>query len=67
MVYYVSESGRYVVSSGGTWIPGSYDSERAAKYACRFTDRELQSLQDELQGRAITFEMLQQLRRARPR
>lgn len=53
----------WVISSGGTWLPGCYDSERAARYAFRFKDAELQRLQDSVNpGGIITFDMLQRLR-----
>ncbi len=96
---------RFSISSCQVWRPGIYDSERAARYAFRFRDADLQALQDrcnaegearyiachgeaalrdlrarmeaanysgevmaeadrELSGPAITFEMLQALRRA---
>jgi hypothetical protein len=59
----------YVISSGGVWLPGAYDSERAARYAFRFPDEDLQRLQSEVNARepdvskrVISFEMLQQLK-----
>lgn len=76
---------QYQISSRGCWRPGVYDSERAARYASRFHDEDLQALQDSinaplppgydydrdvefreaamLHAPAITFEMLQELRR----
>ncbi len=58
------ENGHYVISSHHVWVPGSYDSERAAKYAFRFTDEVLRGLQESVNpGGVITFEMLQSARR----
>lgn len=58
----------YAISKDQVAIPGCYDSERAAKYAFRFSNKELQTLQDEVndrepdyEKRVITFEMLQAL------
>ena len=56
----------YVISSRQVWMPGAYESERAARYAFRFTDAELQALQDSVNpGGVITFVMLQEARRAK--
>lgn len=50
----------FVISSGHVWLPGCYESERAAKYAFRFTDEQLRKLQDSVNpGHIITFKMLQ--------
>jgi len=58
----------YVISSNQVAAPGCYDSERAAKYAFRFRDQDLQLLQDHVneseadhEKRVISFEMLQSL------
>lgn len=54
----------YQISSHDVWRPGVYDSERAARYAFRFDDGDLQALQDSVNpGGIITFEMLRGLRR----
>jgi hypothetical protein len=53
----------FVISSRGSWVPGVYEDRRAANYAFRFGDDNLQSLQDTLNGGMISFEMLQDLRR----
>jgi len=54
----------YVISSHQVWLPGSYASERAARYAFRFRHADLQALQDSVNpGGTITFTMLQDLRR----
>lgn len=62
----------FVISSHGVWLPGCYDSERAAKYAFRFPDEDLQRLQGKVNAREsdvsrrmISFEMLQELARER--
>lgn len=58
--------GLYVISSHMVWRPGVYDSERAARYAFRFNDSDLQSLQQSVNpGGVITFEMLKGLRSGR--
>jgi hypothetical protein len=62
--------GGYVISSNNVWLPGSYESERAAKYAFKFSSRVLQRLQDKANERAggeggvITFADLQDAGRA---
>lgn len=56
------DNGQYVIASGGAWVPGSYESERAAKYAFRFPNEVLQRLQDSVSPGAITFKMLQEAR-----
>lgn len=62
----------FVISSHGVWLPGCYDSERAAKYAFGFSDEDLRKLQDNVNAkehdivkRVISFEMLQELARDR--
>lgn len=67
-----TDEGSYVVSSHRVWVPGIYDTERTARYALRFNDWDLQLLQDKINAgetdwrkRVITFEMLQELRRAK--
>jgi len=52
----------FVISAYGTWRPGTYDSKRAARYASRFSDEALQSLQDGLKGGSISFESLKSLK-----
>lgn len=61
---------RFVISSDQVAIPGCYDSERAARYAFRFPNAELQRLQDTIndaepdhEKRVISFEALQALRK----
>lgn len=69
MIYPV-DSG-FVISSQSVWMPGVYANRRAANYAFRFSDDELQALQDRENaanggnGGVITFEMLQAVAKAR--
>jgi hypothetical protein len=57
-------NGHFVISSGGTWIPGAYEDERTAKYAFRFPDQVLRELQESVNPNGvITFTMLQEERR----
>lgn len=51
----------FVISSGGSWLPGAYADERAARYAFQFSDAKLQSLADK--GEVITSEMLREAAR----
>jgi len=44
MIYKVERG--YVVSSGDFWLPGLYESEKAAARAGEFKRRDLQALQD---------------------
>lgn len=37
----------YVISSRGTWLPGVYESEKAARVAFRLPDSVLASLQEQ--------------------
>lgn len=59
-----TDDGTFVVSSKSSWIPGCFDSERAAKYAFRFTIFQLQKLQNEKNKTSgvITFKDLQELK-----
>ena len=65
MAIHKTDYGDYVIASYRVWRPGVYDTERAAKYAFRFSDEVLERLQDEV-GREnkITFEILQAEARA---
>lgn len=57
------DDGTYAISSRHVWRPGIYESERAARYAYRFSDEELQALQDSVNpGGVITFAMLRGMR-----
>lgn len=54
-IYKVSEGGEpptYVISSGGAWLPGSYEDRRTANYAFRFPDDVLLRLRDQAKTRA---------------
>lgn len=56
--------GEFVISSGGVWLPGCYESERAARYAFRFPNATLRRLQETVNpGGVITFQMLQDERK----
>lgn len=41
----------YIISSGGVYLPGVYESEQAARYAFRFPNKALHDLQDEINAR----------------
>jgi len=62
---YKTDNGTYVASSSQVWIPGCFEDERTAKYAFKFTDEQLQNLQNEKNKTThiITFTDLQKLRR----
>ena len=62
MIHKVGDN--YVISSHGTWLPGSYADERAAKFAFKFPDEVLLKLQASVNpGGVITFEMLKDAKR----
>ena len=67
MIYHVKESGAWVISSHDVWLPGSYETEKAARYAFRFDRSQLASLQDQKNemaggsGGVITFDDLKRL------
>ena len=61
MIYKVAEG--YAISSGGSWLEGCYEDERAAKYAFRFPDKALHELQQKVGAGVITFGMLQDKRK----
>lgn len=64
----LDEKELYTISSGHAWLPGVYESRRAALYAFRFANETLQRLQDAANaggGRVITFADLQSAREAR--
>lgn len=46
-----TDNGTYVISSGGCWLPGAYDSRLAAYFAFRFSGEALQRLQDAANAR----------------
>ena len=41
------DGGTFVISSRHQWLPGRYESKRAANYAFRFTDSVLWELQQQ--------------------
>jgi len=55
----------FVISSHGVWLPGVYESKRAARYAFRFMGKELEGLQSEKNKTTsiITFEDLKNIRK----
>lgn len=63
---YKNDLGAFVISSQQVWLPGVYESERAAKYAFHFPDEDLSTLQgqaNERGGGVIAFADLQSYRR----
>lgn len=60
MIHKVSDG--YIISSGGSWKPGVYDSERTARYAFRFKDDVLQRLQDSKYGNIISTSDLKSIK-----
>ena len=46
MAIYQTRDGAFVISSHQVWIPGIYEDERTARFAFRFSDDTLQTLQD---------------------
>jgi hypothetical protein len=56
-----TSDGTFVISSRGCWLPGVYATERAGRYAFRFTDEQLSGLTERIcagEGRAITSDDL---------
>lgn len=41
------EDGTCVIGSGGLWLPGCYEDERAARFAFRLPNEELARLRDQ--------------------
>lgn len=65
-----ADGGGFVISSHQVWLPGVYEDERAARFAFRFADAELQSLADKVcatEGRLITSADLRSARTEQPR
>ncbi len=64
-VIYPVDNG-YIISSGGVWLPGVYASERAARYAFRFSYDDLVRIHASRGGagtyRPITVECLHEWR-----
>jgi hypothetical protein len=61
------DDGTFTISSHAMWLPGIYDSERAARYAFRFSNETLQQLSDRIcavhgENRAITTDDLKAAR-----
>jgi hypothetical protein len=52
MAIHKLEGGECVIASGGLWLPGTYEDERAARYAFRLPNAALQRLQDNANARA---------------
>lgn len=67
MIYQTDNRDGFVISSGGTWLPGSFDTVRTARYAFQFRAEDLQALQDHAnktrEPRNITMQDLQEWRR----
>jgi hypothetical protein len=51
------DDGTCVIGAGGIWLPGCYESERAARFAFRISDDAKAELRDEAvkKGIAITW------------
>jgi hypothetical protein len=69
MIHKLESSPGYVISSRQVWLPGIYDSERAARYAFRFDDLTLAGLNDRIchirgENRPITMDDLRDSRQA---
>lgn len=64
---YETDRGSFVISSGGTRLPGSFATRQAALYAFQFRCEDLQALQDHANAtrepRNITMQDLQEWRR----
>lgn len=65
MIYGVEHEGKieYVISNGGGYLPGAYDSKRAAKYAFRFSREDLHEIWSKANNKAISFEQLQEFKK----
>jgi len=50
--------GQFVISSSGWWLPGVYETRKAANYAFQFENKTLRKLQDKTNGGVITTQML---------
>jgi hypothetical protein len=63
-------NGRFVIGSGGSWLPGAYQTRSAARYAFQFSDQELHELNERVcrfdgENRSITDDDLKTYRRPR--
>jgi hypothetical protein len=70
VIHKLESSPGYVISSRQVWLPGIYDSERAARYAFRFDDPTLAALNDRIchikgENRLITMDDLRGARAGR--
>jgi hypothetical protein len=62
-----TDLGDYVISSRGRWLPGSYATQAAARWAFQFRDETLAALCRKIngaEGRPITTEDLRAQKRA---
>lgn len=69
MIYPIRAGDGYVISSRSMWLPGVYETERAARYAFRFPVAALQQLTERIcwqdgEDRAITWADLRAAREA---
>jgi len=56
---YQTDDGAWVVSAHQVWVPGSFETERAAKFTLRLTVDQQYALRDEInikQDRLITWD-----------
>lgn len=62
---YKHKDGTCTASSSQCYIPGLYDDERTAKYAFKFSNEQLEALQEEKNKTdgVITFKDLQELKK----
>ena len=60
---YLTEENSYVISAYGVWKPGNYIDERTARYAFRFNNLDLETLQEikNKTTKLITFNDLKKL------
>jgi hypothetical protein len=57
--------GGFVISSNGSWLPGSYATKEAARWAYQFSDEDLTAIQNRVnrkEQRPITTEDLREVR-----
>lgn len=55
-------AGVFVISSGGTWLAGNYETKRAARFAFRLTEAQRYALQEPInkgERRPITWDEVQ--------
>lgn len=56
---YKTDDGAWVVSAYQVWIPGAFETERAAKFVLKLSPEQQQELRDEInvnQDRLITWD-----------